>query len=360
MKIKPIGIFAMLLGFLFMLGFIATGGIANADPTVGQCGDTSTSTTRPDNGHFGPWATLVLTRSVHVCRTADSAYTGVIADNGSLTTLTSKSPRTGVDLVAGVKGTVLGTYNWTFTAESLNLDNLVSPAANTATGDWLKELVIASGGNWGAGTGHEYTWTYTTCAEKWIDASNNNDGLDVAAGDITGIRCISSAPTFIDGKCQSGGYLLNQIQFPYVNHGSWTLNGTKIVQGPNESITEARITINKLYTVKLIADSGFKVNGTNTWTHTFTFDHTKCVKAATTPTKPKITVKSTSPVRPASLTHANAVAANNVSPVAQNSLANTGTSFPVSATVLAGLGIIALGTGALFITRRKPNNGNHA
>jgi len=190
---------AVLTATLLALGWVTFASSASATPpltqTVGQCGDTSTQTTRPDSGHHGDWATLILTRKTHVCRTAEDTYTATISDDGTLTTLASLSPRDGVSLTAGTTGEVHGTYDWTFTAKNLNLDALVSPSADTTTSTWLQELVKASGGEWCNGEGHEYIWTYTTCSEKWVDASNNNDGQDGSAGDITGKKCPVETPT---------------------------------------------------------------------------------------------------------------------------------------------------------------------
>jgi hypothetical protein len=180
---------------------VASGAVANADAP--SCGTTSTHTDRPDNGHFGHWADLSLTRSVEICTTGDANhYTATITDDGTLTTLDGQSPREGKPLAAGATGTVHGTYAWAFVAENLDLTKLVSPAANTTTGNWLKELVKASGGKWCGGEGGVYNWTYVTCAEKWVDASSNDDGSAVDAADITGLKCTKPVtPSFVAAKC---------------------------------------------------------------------------------------------------------------------------------------------------------------
>jgi len=353
MKIKKWG--AILLGVFMLLGLAAlvSASTAQAAPpatqVVGQCGDVSVSTTRPDSGHHGDWATLALMRSTQICRTAENTYTAVITDDGTLTTLASLSPRQGLPLAAGITGTVHGTYNWTLVAENLNLDNLISPAADTKTGAWLETLVTASGGKFCSDVAHEYNWTYVTCSEQWIDASSNDDGQADTAGDITGKACVPSAGsvTFIDRVCHTGG-IANLPAFVIKaakgvtwratigKSGNASYPGTHVIGQNGKSVTLVVEAVDTL-TKKVI----------KSWTHTFPWN--VCAKPVVSKPAPKLPVK-------AVVVPAKKIA----SPVANESaLANTGSSSTPWA-ILIALGTLLFGIGALWLGRvQTSTRGRH-
>lgn len=391
MNIKKWGAFLLGLALLFGLGFLATTSVAQATPVpqaVGQCGDTSVSTTRPDSGHHGDWATLVLVRSVHVCRTSENHYTATITDDGTLITLDSASPRQGLPLAAGTTGTVHGTYDWTFVAENLNLDALVSPDPDTKTGVWLEELVKASGGKWCSGSGHEYIWTYITCSEQWVDASSNDDGQVDTAGDITGKACPTPVPSagsvsFVDRVCHAGGipnlpaYVIKAAtgvtwQATIGKSSDVVVPGTYVV-GQNGKAVTVVVEAVDTQTKKVI----------KSWTHTFPW--TVCAKPkppVVTHPKPKPLYANCDAVRAAhkapllrgqpgftaKLDGNNngvacevlPVAIHSVSPVAKSAqLANTGSS-AAPWSILIALGALMLGTAAIWFGRsRTSSHGRH-
>jgi len=348
------------IGLAVLGAAVATGGVANA--AAPSCATTSTHTDRPDNGHFGNWADLSLTRSVEVCSTGTANhYTATITDDGSLTTLDGQSPREGKPLAVGATGTVHGTYAWTFVAENLDLTKLVSPAADTTTNNWLKELVKASGGKWCSGSGGAYNWTYTTCAEKWVDASNNDDGSAADAGDITGIKCVKPvAPELVKGKCTGANEQSDTTFTVPVTEGIQYQDGSGNVSGT------VSIKPSKEYTLFAHILAGYKVvDLPSGWFDTgdgYDFaikltapDALDCAPKTTPP--PSSTPPATHPSTP--VKHVVSHHAQSVAPVAvvttpsqkSQSLAFTGSQTPLYGSV--ALGLLGLGGLALLAGRRR-------
>jgi hypothetical protein len=149
----------------------------------------------PDGGHHGDWATDTFVRSTTVTANDEKdSYTVTIADSGTFTTIPgASSPRDGVALPnAPVTGVVNGTMTFQVLSDVAPDGSLLPATINGKpdTSNWPRRLFSANAEvNVSAG---DYSWTYKTDCESWTDASNNNDGSDDAAGDITGKLCPSS------------------------------------------------------------------------------------------------------------------------------------------------------------------------
>ena len=61
------------------------------------------------------------------------------------------------------------------------LPKSVKNPTSSVTGLWATKLNATENNDW--------SWTYTTGCEKWVDAFNNDDGQAKSAGDITGKVC---------------------------------------------------------------------------------------------------------------------------------------------------------------------------
>lgn len=175
---------------------------------------------RPDGGHGtdngGVWALLNVKRTTHVCQVPAElnvqtaldtwTYQATVKDEGALVTLEGDhlSPAQGDALKSGVTGTVLGEFKTeTFTAAANFVTYNDSHEGKTYTGMPATDSPERTG-NWVAALFneklttkiHSYNWVYTTCNEKWVNASTNNDGTDPGAGDITGKEpCAVPTPT---------------------------------------------------------------------------------------------------------------------------------------------------------------------
>lgn len=159
--------------------------VAYAATTSTGCTTVRDHITKTDSGHGSPaeWADLVMQRTTKVCQT-EAGYDVTLIDNGRLWTRTGAgTPNgTGGQIAHRVGGRVHGKYSLTVTGGTFTRKH-----RNTAGGstDYVKSLFDGDA----AVSGGDYSWTYTTCREKWTDSSANNDGQGAAAGNITGLRC---------------------------------------------------------------------------------------------------------------------------------------------------------------------------
>lgn len=160
------------------------------------------------NGSPQHWADDTLTRVTTVCHvpapeatlTKKDAlvvpvegwvYSVSIVDKGVFTTIGGdNSPNNDHLVLSGVPGVMEGYYKtlvlapseWAYWNSTLN-GSTVPAGAHPRTGEFVGLLFTQ-----GDKSSDEvlYKWTYTTCNEQWVDASNNHDGQDNSAGDITG------------------------------------------------------------------------------------------------------------------------------------------------------------------------------
>lgn len=173
------------------VGTTLVGAPAQAAPTA-TCKSVSVNLTdRADNGSHGVWAKDTMTRTVKVCRGDEvavdgkSTYYGTVTDKGTFVTVAGKSPKAGLDLVAGIKGTVNGGFEvakFTTNAEF----KLTKPAASTSSPDWV--AVAFPGSN---ATISTYKWVYKTDCESYTDDNGTY------TGDITK-KCATPPPTVKD------------------------------------------------------------------------------------------------------------------------------------------------------------------
>lgn len=161
----------------------------------------SSLTNRPDSGGHGTWATDTLTRSISITRqhaakaaecgpTATTCwfYTGMIADNGTFTTVAGgDSPEAGTAISGTVNGTVVGASKIEFFASSdspnpASVDATVNGSAHP-TGQWAA-MFFPAGTIVTDSDLLDWAWTYQAAAtcEKWVNAKAGN------TGDITGVN----------------------------------------------------------------------------------------------------------------------------------------------------------------------------
>lgn len=197
---------------------LAIPGMANAalpSPSP-SCVATKTVTThlvsRPDSGNNGDWAADTFTRKVVICEQLMSTvgaktvvslshYHAVVHDQGSFVTIQSKSPQAGVKLLAGTKGAMTGGFTADFTAESgfknfkgyWDKGTIVgNPPGSPTTPLWVQ--TVWGGTDFkGSSLNDDWSWTYTTCSEKWRDWYKTS-GNQPSDGDITGKVCPSKSP----------------------------------------------------------------------------------------------------------------------------------------------------------------------
>lgn len=129
-------------------------------------------------------------------------YHAEVTDKGTFKTLAGAtlSPNAGGPLLGDMPGTLVGGFTADFTAPAhwcsfddtkLNGKTLDGDDA-PATSKWLECLFGEKLD--GSPINDDWTWTYKTCTEQWVDAADNNDGQDEDAGDITGKPCPTPTP----------------------------------------------------------------------------------------------------------------------------------------------------------------------
>jgi hypothetical protein len=126
-------------------------------------------------------------------------YHADVTDKGTFKTLAGEtlSPSAGAPLLGNVSGTMVGGFTVDFTAPahwcSFNdskLKGTIDTGKAPRSSEWLKCLF----GDEFDGEPLVYAWTYKTCTEQWVETSENNDGQDEEAGDITGKPCPTATP----------------------------------------------------------------------------------------------------------------------------------------------------------------------
>jgi LPXTG-motif cell wall-anchored protein len=193
-----------ILALLALFGalFLALAAPASAtDPNSG----TTQITGAPDGGHHGDWASDDFTRYTTVAKD-DDGYTVTINDDGHFTTFAgAASPRNGVTLPdAPVTGTLKGQMTFHVVSEVAPDTGLLPKSVNGKpnTSDWPRRLFPPNTDVAITSTG--YTWTYATDCESWTDSSDNNDGSDDSAGDVTGKACPTTSPSTSASPSSSG------------------------------------------------------------------------------------------------------------------------------------------------------------
>lgn len=156
---------------------------------------------KTDNGHGTPseWANLKFKRTVLVTKghfnfkTRDCTYTVFLADKGSLKTIQGAGSPSGaaVQIANSVPGSFAGVYRLTITG---HLKHHVHHGDVSAAGSTAYVLSLFYPGAT-QGPKSWYAWKYrTVCGERWTDASFNNDGQALSAGNITGKTCRACHP----------------------------------------------------------------------------------------------------------------------------------------------------------------------
>ena len=213
----------VLLAPLAAAGALALGGTAHAVPTT-VTGSTHVSE-RPDSGNGGTWAYDTFNRSLTVSvaavqNSADTAhglvdYTATVTDKGFFSAVqgagTPNQFVPGTKVLHHVIGSMSGGASYTVTAPTGDTltgiipanedDHFATPAVTT--GDWPK-LAFATQANVTVSMNNDWSWTYKTACETWVDSAANGDGNQVADGNITGALCLPTTPFVYHGHVLTG------------------------------------------------------------------------------------------------------------------------------------------------------------
>lgn len=215
------------VGALALSAGLAAAGSANAEslpvPSVFFSAVTHVVNDR-DTGADGAWADVDFTRTITVSAdtaavvvAGQTAYSAAVSDKGTFVTI--KGAATPNGFVPGlteansVKGTFSGSANYVFYAPDGDVpaegnvatsvdDHGVKPTTGPdSTNQWYLQAfpaaeqaaVTADTAARSAGIVDNWSWTYSTGCEKWVDSAADNDGQNAADGNITGKICVSAA-----------------------------------------------------------------------------------------------------------------------------------------------------------------------
>jgi len=177
-------------------------------------------TDRPDSGNGGTWAYDNLDRTLTVTVNPNQAgvpagftgYTATVSDTGSFTAIqsndTPNQSTAGLTISHPVKGSVSGGVSYTVTAPDTDSlvaqaapasedDHFNSPSGEDTTGLWPEQAFESTAGVT-VTMGTDWSWTYQTGCQTWIDSQADGDGNTPADGNITGKVC--PVPVLYDGS----------------------------------------------------------------------------------------------------------------------------------------------------------------
>jgi hypothetical protein len=207
---------------------------------------TTTVTNHPDNGGAGQWATDAYTRTLTVSPAAasvcsgdtilkagfsaaiDSCYVATVSDTGTFKTIVgAKAPDQGSPASNAVIGSIVeGTFTGgaTYDVYALNTDILTNSTVlktqdgtptgfGTTSGTWPEQAFSVTGGAPAADAkaayttgGVDWSWTYKTACESWVDAGTSGDGQVPGDGNITGLQNCTDTPATV--PTVSNGHVL--------------------------------------------------------------------------------------------------------------------------------------------------------
>lgn len=225
---------------LAVLGGMAFGsGAAHAATATAPTTVTATThvTDRPDSGNGGTWAYDTFDRTLTVTAAAkqnpaDTAknlvdYTVTVTDQGFFSAVqgtgTPNQFVPGTKVMHAVKGTMNGGLSYTVTAPATDSLTGVIPASENdnfstsgagfvSTGDWPK-LAFMTPTNVTVNENSDWSWTYKTACETWVDSAANGSGNQANDGNITGKICVTPP-----------------VVHPYVLNGKWTARAASTAQ----------------------------------------------------------------------------------------------------------------------------------
>jgi hypothetical protein len=170
-------------------------------------------TSRPDSGNGGVWAydsvarvlTVTVAASQTGAPTGDTLYTATVMDSGGFSAV--QGAGTPSQFVPGSKvqhhvvGTLAGGLSYTVTAPTADTLTGVIPASEddnfatplNSTSNWPK-LAFATPTGVTVTENNDWSWTYKTSCETWVDSAANGDGNLSNDGNITGALCSSNVP----------------------------------------------------------------------------------------------------------------------------------------------------------------------
>lgn len=255
---------------------------------------------RPDQGNGGVWAYDNLERTLTVTVNPNQAgvpsgytgYTATVADSGSFTAIQAKptpnQSTAGLKVKHPVKGSIDGGVSYTVTApDSDNLvtqaaavsenDAFTAPSGDHTTGEWPGQAFESTSGVT-VTEGTDWSWTYATGCETWIDSQADGDGNVPADGNITGKVC--PVPVLYDGTAVYVAPTRENVQFkqtvasvdkfvivgpgPINGHVGWVnASGGGAVNAAVYSGLDAKHGYTVLYT-PYTAVNGHQVKGTTT------------------------------------------------------------------------------------------------
>ncbi len=226
-----------------------------ADITV-----TATVKNHPDNGHGSPshWADLNFQRSMVLHDNGDGSFAVTTTDTGTLVTRKGAgSPNDNKVISRALPGGYSSTSHGKITGvldsnyadhDGKSFDDKNGNPFKSA--EWAK--LFFQDGATGSPFDTDYSFTYKTLDEQWIDASNNDDGQDSSAGDITGKLTSKLTATGVCRSVTSAKWVVKNVQgdrsrtFSYwvwVSPGKWSAaaHGT-VGAGSSVALTTLRST----------------------------------------------------------------------------------------------------------------------
>lgn len=201
-----------------LLAAVLVGGVLGiTHPAQADTTDVTLTTTvknHADNGHGSPshWADDTFVRTTTIHHESGDTYTVTLTGTGTFKTVKGAgSPNGSGDKVAR---TAKGVFTEWLTATvhgSLkgkvalhNLDGTIyndKRKTHKTTGQWL--VAPFKKNAQAATTAYSYTYQSSACsAEKWTDASTNNDGQGAAAGNVTGKKCTPFVLSVLTAKAK--------------------------------------------------------------------------------------------------------------------------------------------------------------
>lgn len=235
-------------------------------------------TNHQDSGNGGTWAYDDYTRTLTVTAVSpqpasvpagDTAYNVTVSDTGKfhaiVGTATPNQAVAGTKISRGVTGSLAGTYAFTVTAPTADTltgvipanenDNFGAPAVTTSA--WPNLAFATAVGV--TVTPGDWSWTYKTGCETWVDSSANGDGNVAADGNITGTVC--PVPVLSGGHAVKVNGSRENVFFTQSGAASWdhfTIVGPGKING-HQGWVNGKIGLNTAVYGGLDANHGYTV-----------------------------------------------------------------------------------------------------
>lgn len=158
----------------------------------------ATLNNRPDSGEDGnTWALDTMTRTTRICEGVPGQYSVKVSDNGTFNPISGEKTPDGDDLLDVIlddapNGTIVGSFHTRILAApnfstytTAGMTGSHSGTAPSSSGTWAGRFFTDVADPHDS-TFAQWKWTYSTCAETYVQA---NTGY---VGDIEGLACLTS------------------------------------------------------------------------------------------------------------------------------------------------------------------------